>query len=519
MGVYPEWWGIDGTADDVQIQAAIDSLPSSGGKVLLSDVTYVLEMGARIYGVRIAKSNVAFSGVGAASIVKLANSQGTGAAHSAIIQMGDGINSYEGIVVENLLVDGNKANQTQVLEGISGFRNLSKCCVRNCQVKNIYGYGIGFTSSADSKMQNNEVSGCKYTGIGVDNCNRMTISGNRCIGNSCSSGVHGSGGIGVYDSNYCVVSNNICDGNLTGIFVGGSHNCTINNNVCINATDEHGFYLAGGSHNTCVGNVTYNNHWCGIHIGPGLTDSVVSGNSIYNEGSYGVLIDTGADKNIVSNNLIHTTNGNAEGIKLCGDNHQIVNNIVYGADADGILVDGGNPDIITGNVISGNTVISPDGYGIRLYHGVEHALVSNNKVISAGDKAISVATSVDSYNTIINNDVKDIFVGDGVGNMVRNNRGGDEEDVLIDGSTLHYWGVSRLQSAWGKVDTILPDGQITGETKTIVKINWGNPSTVTILHHETSSPEVATFTNDWEMLMLMWTGIRWITIKATCTFV
>jgi len=41
--VYPDWWGVDGTADDVQLQSANDSIASPGGEVsLLAGKTYVV---------------------------------------------------------------------------------------------------------------------------------------------------------------------------------------------------------------------------------------------------------------------------------------------------------------------------------------------------------------------------------------------------------------------------------------------------------------------------------------------
>jgi hypothetical protein len=44
--VYPEWWGIDGTADDVQIQAALNSC--IGGVIKLQPTSYSLESGVTI---------------------------------------------------------------------------------------------------------------------------------------------------------------------------------------------------------------------------------------------------------------------------------------------------------------------------------------------------------------------------------------------------------------------------------------------------------------------------------------
>src|SRR5437660_128185 len=50
----------DGTADDVEIQAAIDALPSSGGRIIIKDGTFTLS--ARLL---IQKNNITIEGQGA----------------------------------------------------------------------------------------------------------------------------------------------------------------------------------------------------------------------------------------------------------------------------------------------------------------------------------------------------------------------------------------------------------------------------------------------------------------------
>src|SRR3990167_5754523 len=97
-------YNCDGTDDQTEINEAISDLPAGGGIVRLKKGTYTLT-GL----VQILKDNVVLEGEGAATLIKAANASNLG----DIVLVGDGgTTAYSNIVIRNLKVDGNQANQT-----------------------------------------------------------------------------------------------------------------------------------------------------------------------------------------------------------------------------------------------------------------------------------------------------------------------------------------------------------------------------------------------------------------------
>ena len=58
----------------------------------------------------------------------------------------------------------------------------------------------------------------------------------------------------------------------------------------------------------------------------------------------------------------------------------------------------------------------------------------------------------------------------------------------------------------------LGSGTYIGQTKTIVMTDATNSSTVSVTNHETSDPEVFTFADVDDTLMLIWNGTEWQTL-------
>ena len=79
--------------------------------------------------------------------------------------------------------------------------------------------------------------------------------------------------------------------------------------------------------------------------------------------------------------------------------------------------------------------------------------------------------------------------------------------------------VTYLNSAGGAIAGTLADDTVPGRLTTIVMQEATASSTVSIAHHVTSDPEVATFDAVDETLVLIWTGTEYATIYATATFV
>ena len=95
----------------------------------------------------------------------------------------------------------------------------------------------------------------------------------------------------------------------------------------------------------------------------------------------------------------------------------------------------------------------------------------------------------------------------------------DYEEAITATGALTPIGVSTLNSAGGAITGTLAAGTVIGQMKLIVMIDATASSTVSIILHETSDPEVATFDAVDEYGLFIWTGTEYATVSATCTFV
>lgn len=111
--VHPDWWGVDGVADDVQLQSANDSITTPGGEVsLIPGKTYVVNatnsqtlLDLKYYAVK-PSSNVSWVG-GPTTIVKLADNQTAGGHDPGVFVTNA---SVAHITFEGFIIDLNGAN-------------------------------------------------------------------------------------------------------------------------------------------------------------------------------------------------------------------------------------------------------------------------------------------------------------------------------------------------------------------------------------------------------------------------
>jgi hypothetical protein len=89
---------------------------------------------------------------------------------------------------------------------------------------------------------------------------------------------------------------------------------------------------------------------------------------------------------------------------------------------------------------------------------------------------------------------------------------GTSETVTTGSPTLDSTGVSLLDSSGGAITATLGSGDYTGSMKLIVMTDATTSSTVSVTSHATSDPEVFTFAQVDDALLLMWTGNEWITV-------
>lgn len=205
----------DGTADEVEIKAAISALPSGGGEVLLLDGTYNISS-----SIAISKANVVLRGSGPSTVLKrmfnLTSSNGVVAC------------SASNCCIRSMNVDGNKVDYSSddnraiyasqsaayieiedviaknshigiALTGMTGAR------VSNCIVKTTSSQGFYISNVSSAVLDKNIVSGNGGTGIAIENTTDIRLL-NTSISNTIDYGI-------VIDaaSKRGVISGNTCD--------------------------------------------------------------------------------------------------------------------------------------------------------------------------------------------------------------------------------------------------------------------------------------------------------------------
>ena len=217
----------DNTADDVEIQAAIDAVTTIGGVVQLLEGTFTITTAIA------PKSNVIVRGMGPGTIVRPAD-----ATNIHVFSTATAISSFG---LEHLKIDGNRANQTTGGVGYRFSGAALDCWIRFCEITATWSNAISFNSQRCRVEQNN-----------IHDCNGGVLL------NSGASGImvayNDIRAIGV---EWTTIADAISNQ--------GNHNAFIGNRC--QSTDT-GINLAG-SHHLCIGNVCYLNGNSGINSGGG----------------------------------------------------------------------------------------------------------------------------------------------------------------------------------------------------------------------------------------------------------
>jgi len=269
----------DGTADEEEINAAINALPSSGGTVLLLEGTYNVAS-----PITILSSNVVLAGVGHATKLFLTNG-----ANCHVVEVGDGSSPISNCVVRDLQVDGNKDNQTSTMKGIylhgEPGAKVTNSAVINCYVHDCYKYGIYVYLADYCKIVNNICENTVLWGIHTSNSRYDEIIGNLC--NSCGSG------IGVASSGNLVVGN-----------------------ICYSCSPYYGLGILGAYDCVVVGNIVQGSGSDGINLYNAYR-CVVVGNKSRDNGGYGINIsNSGCNQNLIGKN--HLTGNTAGSLNDAG---------------------------------------------------------------------------------------------------------------------------------------------------------------------------------------------------------
>jgi len=313
-----------GSNDDLVIEQAINSLPPSGGRVVLSEGDFILGS-----SIDILRSNVTLEGQGAGTVIR-------GAIDTDYIRVGNGATDLSNIRITNLSIDG--TGQTNwggiYFYGGSG-RLITNSIIENCWIKNNYYYGIYLNYTNNVSITNNIISYGDGSCVLVRNSSNCLISNNKTFNNNgygifvdqsdsivVSNNISRSNGrdgiLLTYSVKYSVVSNNIVGGNARygiGVWYKNSYN-TISNNVCyLNNQAGIALYSSDNNFNEIVGNVLINNS----QEADNTYDDIYIYSSKYNIISSNIMIATATNRTRYAVNEAGTS-----------DYNLIIGNISYG---------------------------------------------------------------------------------------------------------------------------------------------------------------------------------------------
>ena len=551
-----EWMGdIDGTADDVQINAAITAATNN----------QVIKAFAATYtcAASIALNKSCTLSLGTTTITSTADPVVQITADDVVIE---GINrkqsklintaedehiirssgaARKGITIRNLYLSGGSKTGFAPEDRAKGdliwigdeTGHHTDITIENCYFTDGY-VAILFSFVDDSKIINNtfDWDTASFATIDLWSSDRVKIEGNTFLD---------SGGA----ANAIEILHAQDDPSL---------GCIINGNTFHGVWDYEVINLLGAKHSV-TNNYIYSNGSAvqAIQVSSPTTDTVltcydnnISHNYIHIDNAAGLAAITlkdgsdslGVKRCIVSNNII-LFDGISAAIQVgpSGDGYAIDNkvegNIILctgaGVTQGGIYIGGSSS---TGNAIRNNWISGSGTYGIYS-NEAESCTIEQNDVTASVSHGIYVSGG---NNHIVNNNRSYSNGGWGItlysatsetvkrfsGNLAYSNTAGqlDPAGMVIDSEVLtgtvtidRDFKSATIDSSGGAVTGTLGSGVYIGQIKTIVMSDSTTSSTVSVSLHVESDPEVFTFDAVDETLVVMWTGTEWATIYATAT--
>ncbi|MBA7506730.1 hypothetical protein ES706_05435 [subsurface metagenome] len=291
--------GVRKAAKFSSIQAALDDLPDSGGKVFVPAGTYTISKTIFL------KNNQTLTGAGPSSIITT-NVDNLILIHCKDISIGE----QGGAVISNLQLLGKGTNPGP---GIV-VENCHNVLIQNVRIiKTSYGIEFVATVSPSQHTDNNWIVNCYFgytTSYGIyfhpelsprAECN--VIQGNIFIRT-------GRTAIYIYPGkNNLIVGNQIEAAGAYGIFLRRGLRNTVTGNVVF-ASTKHGIYFRGQEGSVISSNTCYANDYGGTGSYDGIClrfnadRNTIIGNTCFNNGRYGISIySNDCDRNIILGNV------------------------------------------------------------------------------------------------------------------------------------------------------------------------------------------------------------------------
>jgi len=369
----PADYTTDGVDDDVQIQAAIDALPTNGGRIIFREGTYTL--GAVV---TIAKNGVTLQGQGKGTIIQAKNSL-----NANMIQLGSNTTQYFNCVIKDIYFDGRQSQQgsgTIIYNGALTYP-IDNLEVLDCYLVNAFDACIQLLLNGAATNSNliegnyfqNWKGGATRAAIITTDCLDL-ITHNTFINTDTAADYIQSGSQSIIKGNMFFIPNT-----YAGTVVDGG-----------NITSDNYFTMISGSHGT------------GVIILAGLT---CNNNNFFLGSVADVLGDVIRYADSISGNFI---DGGGTGIRADSLSN-VTGNALWNLRGDGI--DATSADLtIVGNIINNAGRATNNTYSAILLLGS-----NNSKTVVSGNRIRSSATNKPQYG------IRENTSGTTAGNVITNN--------------------------------------------------------------------------------------------------
>jgi len=388
----------DGVNDHVEIQAALDALPATGGEVKLLDGTYNCEATINL------DSNQTLRGCGRNTILT------TSTADLIFLSAVGGLGTeLTGIVIADLQIDGGAGAVSDC--GIY-FEYVDYSYIQNVYSRRhdsgtgSYISGVYLLNSDCNTITGNTCQG-NSNGLHLSTSNNNTVTSNICQGNSSS-------GIYLYTSNNNTITGNTYQGNSNGIEISASNNNTITGNTC-QGNSSNGIYLEVSNNNTITGNTCQGNSVNGIYLDISRNNTVMGNTYLENSqlltNTYDdIFVDNGSDYNNIQGNTCRAGGLAAVpryGINInsadCDDNLVANNDLLDDGFGTGSFNDSGTNTIVRENrgfvtENRGTATILAAQTSIAVNHGLDKTPVAGDVIVTPAE-TLGLASEfwVDTY--------------------------------------------------------------------------------------------------------------------------
>lgn len=428
----------DGTADDVQIQAAIDALESgAGGRIIFREGTYVI---SSTISITASDDDLILEGMGRSTILQAGSTL-----NSEMI--GHTTGTVERLVIKNFYFDGNSSGQsadTMAIDfsGVAG-NPLQFVIIENCEFEDFYDncanisdatVGIvrdcsfinwAQTTANGRALHAQHIINCYFTttsttGLFVSVSFDGTMLGSYLLApenwNGTSMIAFGSGG------NQKVLGNQIegsggFGSSATMVQIASVNNIVIHGNTFDSSAGENAASIGidastGGSDIRVTGNYFQSLGYAIYFPSANSDNCVISDNVILNSSTTGIRYD--ANYGTISGNSIN--NSTVNGIYIESDDNVISGNAIEGCGQEGIYITGATSNIITGNLVKNAGETTNNTYdAIFIDTGSDRNIITGNRVRATSANVprygINISNSTCDNNIVSNNIVTDASTG------------------------------------------------------------------------------------------------------------